>query len=54
MALYALAFPTNTASVAQTAIPVSNDFVMMVPSLRVQRRKGVLRVDAVSQLLHSA
>jgi hypothetical protein len=32
--LYALALPANIASAAQTAIPVSNDFVMIVPSLR--------------------
>jgi hypothetical protein len=39
-ALYASAFPANTANAAQTAIPVSSDFVMIVPSFGVQRRNG--------------
>jgi hypothetical protein len=39
-ALYALAFPANAASAAQTAIPVSDDFVIIVPSISLQRRKG--------------
>jgi hypothetical protein len=51
-ALYAFAYPANTASVAQTAIPVSTDFVMMVPSIGVQRARAVLRADAALQLPH--
>jgi hypothetical protein len=34
----ASAFPANSATAAQTVIPVSNDFVMIVPSFVVQRR----------------
>lgn len=37
---YALALPTNTASAAKAAIPVINDFVMIVPSSVVQGRMG--------------
>jgi hypothetical protein len=35
---YALAFPANSATAAQTANPGSNEFVMIVPSFVVQRR----------------
>jgi hypothetical protein len=50
--LPALAFPANTANAAQTAIPVSNDFVMIVPSFRCNAAKAMLRLDATAQLLH--
>jgi hypothetical protein len=44
-ALYASAFPANATSAAQIAIPVSNDFVMIVPSVMVQRHKVALHVE---------
>jgi len=40
--VYALAFPENTASAAQTAIPVRTDFVMILPSFKVQRQTGCI------------
>jgi hypothetical protein len=52
VALYALAFPANAASIAETAIPVSNDFVMVGHSFRCNAAIAVVRVDAASQLLH--
>jgi hypothetical protein len=51
-ALYALAFPANTASVVQITIPVSNDFVMIEPSIGRNAARAVLRADAASQPPH--
>jgi hypothetical protein len=44
--LYALALPANIARAAQTAIPVSRDFVMVVPSFAVQRHEGAASAAA--------
>jgi hypothetical protein len=38
--LVRIGFPANVATAAQIAIPVSDDFVMIVPSFVAQRRKG--------------
>jgi hypothetical protein len=40
LSTYALAFPANAANAAQTAIPASSDFVMIVHSIVAKRCTG--------------
>jgi hypothetical protein len=46
--VYALAFPENTASAAQTAIPVRTDFVMILPSFRCNAKRPTSKIIAPS------
>jgi hypothetical protein len=46
--VYALAFPENIASAAQTAIPVRIDFVMILPSFRCNAKRPASKIIAAS------